>query len=249
MTETTTTTEIDPTGTSGRGRRTGRGGRPLAFVAGAVFMCGLSAGLGATAATIITSADIKDGTIRGVDVRNGGLTGADVKDGTVTAGDVRNGSLTGADVKDATIGANDLAPGVQTAFMTGFIPPGTTVTGTAYFDSTSDVAGDFGIMVTLPARAHAPLTNALVNFRTDGLAAFSNDDIAADDGCTGSANAPMAPAGQVCIYLVQSATDSVNMKGDAAFGKATDQGFAIRWNDSASFDDVYLTAVWAYTAP
>ncbi len=123
------------------------------------------------------------------------------------------------------------------------------MTGTAYFDSTSNVSGDFGIMVTLPARAHTALTNGMVNFRTDGLPAFSNDDIAADDGCVGSANAPMAPAGEVCIYLVQSASDTIQIKGDAPFGKATDQGFAIRWNDTASVNDVYLTAVWAYTAP
>ena len=40
------------------------------------------------AATLVTSADIVDGTIRSVDVKDGNLTSADVRNGTLTAADL-----------------------------------------------------------------------------------------------------------------------------------------------------------------
>ena len=53
-----------------------------------------SAGGTVTAAALITSADIKDNTIRSVDIRNRAVKGIDVK----------NNSLTGADVRESTLG-------------------------------------------------------------------------------------------------------------------------------------------------
>jgi hypothetical protein len=53
-----------------------------------------SAGGTVTAAALITSANIKNNTIRTVDVRNGTIKGIDVK----------NNSLTGTDVKESTLG-------------------------------------------------------------------------------------------------------------------------------------------------
>jgi hypothetical protein len=73
-----------------------------------------SAGGTVTAAALITSAgikdntirsvDVRDGTLRGVDVRAGTLTGADVKDGRLKGLDVANNSLTGADIAESTLG-------------------------------------------------------------------------------------------------------------------------------------------------
>jgi hypothetical protein len=62
-----------------------------------------------TAAVLITSADIKDNTIRSVDIRNRAVKGIDVK----------NNSLTGDDVKESTLGQVPSAANATTAANAG----------------------------------------------------------------------------------------------------------------------------------
>jgi hypothetical protein len=57
----------------------------------------------ATAAVLVTSADIQNGTIRGIDVRNGTLGGLKLANSSLRGLDVANNSLTGADVNEATL--------------------------------------------------------------------------------------------------------------------------------------------------
>jgi hypothetical protein len=74
----------------------------------------MSTGGTVTAAALVTSANIKDNTIRSVDIRdetikgrdvdNGTLTGADIRNRSVTGVDVKNGSVTGLDVNESTFG-------------------------------------------------------------------------------------------------------------------------------------------------
>jgi hypothetical protein len=85
----------------------------------------LSVGGNVTAAALITSASIKDNTIRSVDLRdetiksvdvhNGTLKGADVASGSLSGGDVANNSLTGADVNESTLGQVPSAADATTA--------------------------------------------------------------------------------------------------------------------------------------
>jgi hypothetical protein len=231
-------------------------GRALGFVAGAAFMCVLSAGVGAGAATLVTSAQIKDGTIVGRDVRNGGLTGADLKNGSVTTKDLKDGTVASVDLKDGTVASADLQDGslatadlataTRADLLQDEIPSGTTVTGIGYFDSQSDVSGDFGFSITLPGRAHAPLTAAMVNF-PGGTSGIYNDD---PSGCTGTKDAPTAPPGEVCLYLIAHPNDITNVRGDSLYNQPSDLGFSVRWNDSAGASaDTYISLVWAYTAP
>lgn len=58
---------------------------------------------GTAYALVVTSADIKDGTIRSVDIKNG----------QVNTADIRNESITGADVKNGSLQAADLAPSAR----------------------------------------------------------------------------------------------------------------------------------------
>jgi hypothetical protein len=85
---------------------------PAMVVALAALVMG--AGGGVTAAALMTSAnikdntirtvDIRDGTLRSIDVANGTLTGADVRDGKLTGVDLANNSLTGTDVNESSLG-------------------------------------------------------------------------------------------------------------------------------------------------
>lgn len=105
----------------------------------------------AAAASLVTSAKIKDNTIVSVDVKNGGLTGADLKDSSVASHDLKNGSVSSADVKDnsvgsvdiedGTLGLADLSPVGVIDVIDGYIPSGMTVTGAAFNDTPVDDLG------------------------------------------------------------------------------------------------------------
>jgi hypothetical protein len=127
---------------------------------------------------------------------------------------------------------------VQAALLgTVTIPSGTTVTGVGNDDVYVDAQ--------LPGVAPVDLTSATVNFAespgvtTDG-----------DPQCTGTAAAPTAPAGKVCIYR----QNSVNLDGlhgsSADVAAFSDRMFFVIFNvDAATGSDVWLDFSWAYTAP
>ena len=81
---------------------------PTALLLGAVLV---SAG-SATAATVITGAQIKDGTVTSADVANDSITGTDLRSYTVGPTDLSPASVGSGAVKDGTLGAVDLQPGV-----------------------------------------------------------------------------------------------------------------------------------------
>jgi hypothetical protein len=64
-----------------------------------------------TAAVLIGSRQIKDGSIRSVDVHNGTVRGVDVRDHSVTAADVLGGVLQGPQGPDGTVPGDPGPPG------------------------------------------------------------------------------------------------------------------------------------------
>jgi hypothetical protein len=91
----------------------------------------MSAGGTVTAAALITSANIKDNTVRSVDIRdetirsrdvdNGTITGADLKNRSVTGVDVKNNSLTGADINESTLAKVPAAANASNAQNAGTV--------------------------------------------------------------------------------------------------------------------------------
>lgn len=69
------------------------------------------------AARQITSAQIKNSTIRSIDVRNNALTGADIKTGSVGGSDIADGSLTIDDLAPGTIPPPSAIPTVRWALV------------------------------------------------------------------------------------------------------------------------------------
>lgn len=121
------------------------------------------------------------------------------------------------------------------------LPSGTTVSGPIRWDEESSVtSGDYRIYIPFPAIAPALPNNA--NFAPDGSPATVDDD----PQCAGTAEAPTAPAGKVCIYLVNTSL-TTNMTGDV-FSGLLNRGFEIRWNVTGT-GDMFVYGSWAYTAP
>lgn len=128
------------------------------------------------------------------------------------------------------------------------IPSGVTVTGyeTWDFESTG-TGGDFVFSVSFPARAPAVLTDGDINFAaSSGSAPLIGDG---DPTCTGTTDAPTAPTGKVCLYLV----GSLRASGYIGFSNhaLADHGFRVRWVGAADTAnvDMYARVTWAYTAP
>lgn len=122
------------------------------------------------------------------------------------------------------------------------IPSGRSVTGTIIYDSqeTTNTSTD-AVGVDLPGIAPVPLT--AVNFSASSSAGDG------DATCTGSVNAPTAPAGKVCLYRLSSG--GVNLTTlVGSVGYLSTRSFFVTWNPNGTANgDEYLTATWAYTAP
>lgn len=89
----------------------GRAGTTFGTVITAALLFALVGAGGAVAATLITSAKIKNNTIQSIDVRNENLTGTDIRNGALGGADVGDGTLTGADVADGTLTGADIGDG------------------------------------------------------------------------------------------------------------------------------------------
>lgn len=187
------------------------------------------------------------------------ITGKDVKDGSLTGRDVRDGSLTGKDVKDGSLQVSDFPAGqlpagpAGSAGPRGFsawdaIPSGVTVIGPFFYDSTTNTANvDDYLPITLPGVASGPLQAADVNFAPDVRAVTTDDDPA----CTGTASAPTAPAGKVCLYVstLSNVSSVQGLSVNAGNTVLEKRGFALEVAATADNVDVYLNGAWAYTAP
>jgi len=78
--------------------------RPSPAMAMALAALMLSAGGTATAGVLITSADIKDNTIRSADIHDETIGSRDIDNGALSGVDVARNSLTGADVAESSLG-------------------------------------------------------------------------------------------------------------------------------------------------
>jgi hypothetical protein len=92
-------------------------------------------GTSAYAATLITSKQIKNNTIKSIDVRDSGLTGADVANGTLTAADLAagtvpapyDGSSAYSTFHDAAVSIQNQVSGQDPAVLSLAVPAGSYV--------------------------------------------------------------------------------------------------------------------------
>jgi len=125
------------------------------------------------------------------------------------------------------------------------IPSGQTVTGSFLVDTHSETDGaDYYYSVSMPARAASALDDsAKINFAADSDPVTTENDVL----CTGTQDAPTAPAGLVCLYLVD-ALGVKDLLGLSLNSQLTDRGFRVGWSADGT-SDMYVEFSWAYTAP
>lgn len=142
------------------------------------------------------------------------------------------------------------------------IPSGKTVYGIIGFDGdTSNASSDWFGYASFPGKVDRLLTNEDVivantsNVDNDcsSSACLNTEEITAASQCTGSVDSPSAPAGKVCIYVKNFRSANINPGSMGAYALAgaaatSTPGFIFGYGTSAT-GDVYIRAVWAYTAP
>ena len=89
-------------------------GRTVAAVVAALLITG---GVTASAAKLITGADVKNGSLTGKDIKDGTVQSKDIKDGTVQSKDIKDGTVQSQDVKNGTLKEADLSPAALRALI------------------------------------------------------------------------------------------------------------------------------------
>lgn len=135
------------------------------------------------------------------------------------------------------------------------VPSGTTIAGAVGgdFDAHNNLL-DWGVIVSLPAPAASPLSDAEVAIDVSGWVSGDVGQVQpttsdTDPGCTGTPAEPTAPTGKVCVYVAggDNAQD-VNGYSVLPGTGASPFGFKLAWTNTGP-GDTFIDAVWAYTAP
>jgi len=222
---------------------------------------------------------LKAGSITGKQIKAGSITGKQINEQTLgnVPSATRAQRVTLADratnAQRATNADNALALGGTAAagylsFASRTIPSGVTVTGAFGIGSnvtaavtvsivppsmpdnstptaataTTAMTSDIRQVVQLPGPAPADLSDATVNFANAGAAD-------ADPACSGTATAPTAPAGKVCLYLTSAAGAGTTLDGQAIPGLAGSRSGFVVHAANTTLGEVGAFGTWAYTAP
>jgi hypothetical protein len=189
------------------------------------------------------------------------INGKKIKKNSIPANRVKKNSLTGKQIKESKLGrvpkaknalnaanAANLGGKPAAAFETfaqQSIPAGTTVTGAFGLQHFTNAGTQDHLrqVISLPGTASANLSTANVNFAN---AAGVTD---ADPACNGTAAAPTAPAGKVCLYLTAGAGLGSTFSGEEMPpAGGTKFGFVVR-SDNAAASGTGVYGIYAYHQP
>jgi hypothetical protein len=221
---------------------------------------------GSWAIAHIGSKQITDNSVRSQDLRNNDVRSRDIRNNSIVGKDIRAGAISGKQVDEPSLGPvpnadrlgglaagdflrangkavdsalfNGLGPGVFLRYG-ATIPSGVSITGIFAGGTQNNAFGRFGVSFPLPAPAD--ITGAQVNFAPSG---YASDD---DPTCTGSAGAPTAPSGKVCLYPSDGVSDTGAFSAEAVSNGRN--GFEIRVLGGGGLTNDNIAGTWAYTAP
>jgi hypothetical protein len=194
----------------------------------------------ATTKLLITSKEIKNGTIRTTDLATGAR--AALRGKTGPAGTQGAPGVPGAPGPQGPQGVQGPKGDPGISAFAGTIPSGTTVRGSYDSQGYVPTGKTVRVGISLPVPAPVDLDSAHVNFGADSGYAD------ADPECTGSRFAPTAPPGKVCLYSF--GLSGMDYPEGTSARSANRFGFAIQYTSSGSNNDYVGTGgVWAYTAP
>jgi hypothetical protein len=188
------------------------------------------------AAVTITGRNIKNGSIKAVDLGRNSVTSVKVKNGTLRSVDFKRGQLP-AGPRGATGPKGEAGPpgAPGAAVLPAQLAAGQTLRGYVELVSTGDFAGD--------------LTTASVSFPFPLPAAptphFIESGAANPAGCAGSATNPSADPGHLCVYEIAGTLDGEKRLNVSRFGFGVE---LLSLTPPAMGSRFSTTAVWAVSA-
>ncbi len=163
----------------------------------------LLAGGGAFAAATINGASITNRTIAGIKLKSSTITSTELKNAGVKGADLASGAVTGAKIADGSVTAADLAPGTIPSASTSTsaawertLPSGSLLTGVVRTSNWAATAGDTSVAIadSFDYGGHVMPSGMTPNVVLEGGASTTQ--------CPGTAAAPDAAPGQICLYVV-----------------------------------------------
>jgi hypothetical protein len=171
------------------------------------------------------------------------ITSKQIKDNTITSRDIKNRTLTAKDLSKKTVTSLKGPQGAPGRNAWDVIPSGKTVTGYFYDTGFSGATPNSQVEnISFPGKASSAPS-------AYGFGADPFTESPEDAACTGSFNAPTAPAGKVCVYLdgLSGFSDAAVYRWDNA--STATSTFYLTFAESAADTGNYYYGVWAYRAP
>ena len=198
--------------------------------------------------TFAVASALKKNSVKSKQIKNGQVKNRDLADDAVDTAKVADGSLLSADFAAGQLpkGAKgDTGPAGRSALEA--LHSGETIRGAWALQGQASATGPDSTGVTFPVPAPSPVDSTHV--------VFNGNDTVPGGNCTGTAAAPTAPAGFVCIYAAAAVATTAaygygangDPLGDAtATGDGSTAGFIVTVIGTAGF---HASGTWAYKAP
>jgi hypothetical protein len=214
----------------------------------------------ATAAIVITGANVKNNSLTGADIKNGSLTGSDVKNGSLSANDLNSRSLTKAIRDVAAMSTTGAAGATGATGATG--PkgdpgaPGTKGETGAYptvLASGQTMRGSWGIQDTNSASTTHGYDG--VDFPMPlpaGVLAEFVPPSSTTSNCTGTVLEPTAPPGRMCLYIGFSSSPTPSFDvfpPDGGNGTKETGKYGMIVSASSFATSTFAYGSWAVRAP
>lgn len=217
-----------------------------------------ASGTGYAAVTLpagsVGSRELRDNAVRSVDIRNGTLRAPDFARGVLARttgpqGPAGAAGPQGPEGRQGPVGVPG-RPGVQGAAgpagrnASQPLQSGETVYGVLGGEALATTSAN-GLQqwISLPAPAPAVLDNAHIGIEQNTMTADADPD------CTGTVDAPTAPAGQLCIYFLQHDPAMCQDETGFAAPQLGRYGFVFRIALEGMSGSCLVQGVWVYTAP
>lgn len=187
----------------------------------------------------VTSKQIKAGAVKSAELAKNAVTSPKVEDGSLSSQDFAAGQLpAGPQGIEGPAGRSALTP----------LRSGETMTGLYFLSAAGSGPSSALATVNFPLRAPEPVDSRHV--------VIAGNDTVTGDGCTGTAAAPVAAPGYVCLYFLNATSTSTGggMGGQTTTpfgssivtGDGSVDGFIVRGTGN---DNWYTNGVWIYKAP
>jgi hypothetical protein len=215
----------------------------VAVAIGGVVIGLSSPALGVAAKHLISGSTIKEHSITGNRLKSGTLTSSQIKKHSISGDRLKANTVTGSQIKESTLGIVPLAAAAEYAPPATVLPAGHSEVGTWETSESSGFASTGTISFPIPLTA-APTFHVI----------DEDENPAQSDptGCSGTAAAPVAAPGNLCIFIA-SHYGSGTISGAGVINPLTgDEGSATRFGTTvfaaSGNANVIAGGTWAVTA-